>query len=226
MYEKIKEELNKEANEKYKNSVALLDKENEYNKTQEERLKYVVRHVLNKTTSYAGSYEDQRKKVMIALERKRNKELQKRISEVEFISNAKPLPNDLIITIEWKRSQMWGYNPNAFDNYGNESGSIGGCGYDKLSTATSRILNQHTIFLKLMLDKKEDFLKNNVLVDNNATHREILGYGSGYGIIPKFEGGVGVSCHEIILKNLGFRMRHITSTKQTDVFLISWGVEE
>ena len=48
-----------------------------------------------------------------------------------------------------------------------------------------------------------------------------MGYGSGYGVIPKFESGVGVSCHERILKRLGFKMESISNTDSTNVYIIN-----
>jgi len=48
----------------------------------------------------------------------------------------------------------------------------------------------------------------------------LFGYGSGYGVLPKFDGGVGVSCHQGIMEKLGLHMETITSTKTTDVYMI------
>jgi hypothetical protein len=148
---------------------------------------------------------------------------------------------ELVITIEWNKSRMWGYNPKARDNYNNESDSISGCGYDKQSTATAQILNQHKDLLKLLFLSKEraiNLYDNNIMVEHeyynndnikvfkkeeasqNDINRKFLGYGSGYGVFPKFEGGVGVSCHINILNKLGLTVTHISNSKHSDVFII------
>ena len=144
---------------------------------------------------------------------------------IEEVNNSKDFGGEFIITVEWRASRMWRSNPKSFTNYGFESRSIGGCGYDKLSTATAEALNSHLPFLKLLYTEKDKKIKN-FLEENkdkdakNGFNREVLGYGSGYNILPHFEGGVGVSCHMSILKNLGIEMRQITDAKNTDVFLI------
>jgi len=93
------------------------------------------------------------------------------------------------------------------------SGSIGGCGYDKLSTAVAECLNQVNAVLRplyLMKDKH-----------TGKKNHEYLGYGSGYGILPNFEGGVGVSCYPRIFENVGYEFKTIASGKTFDVFTIT-----
>lgn len=144
---------------------------------------------------------------------------------IEDAQNAPDFGGQFIITVEWVKSRMWRSNPKSFTNFGFESGSISGCGYDKLSTAAAQALNSHLPFLKLLYLKKDkeikEYLEKNKDSDSkNGFNRYVLGYGSGYNILPHFEGGVGVSCHQEILKRLGLVMEHITDTKNTDVFLI------
>ena len=80
-------------------------------------------------------------------------------------------------------------------------------------TAIFEALNSNKSILKLLYEKKN----NNI----DKSNHELLGYGSGYGIIPAFEGGVGVSSHQRIIEGIGLKMQTITSTKNTDVFLIT-----
>ena len=48
-------------------------------------------------------------------------------------------------------------------------------------------------------------LAENALQENSAAEwGKDIGYGSGYGAIPYFEGGVGVSCFWSILEKAGF----------------------
>ena len=148
-----------------------------------------------------------------------NKELQKELTRIQTVFNAPELL-EITISIEWKRSQMWGSNPNAtaaehttngYNRY--ESGCISGCGYDKESTALANAVNQSNAFLKLMYAVKE----NAPTVKNH----DLFGYGSGYGILPNLEGGVGTSCYYKIMEKLGYKFNNTASGKTFDVYTIT-----
>jgi hypothetical protein len=221
MYNELKKALEQEKNERMQNLLKFLEEGDEYNNTPEKALSYVVRWYLDKKKPYSGTLEEQKQKAIKGYKKKLDKELNAEFKHLEEVAQAQALPNPIYITVEWKKSYMWGSNPTATDNYGNTSGSIGGCGYDKLSTAVARVLNQHKRLLQAMYDFKNDYLREHEVKDHNATHREILDYGSGYGILPKFEGGVGVNCFKTILSKVGYEMKQISSTKSTDVFMIT-----
>lgn len=125
--------------------------------------------------------------------------------------------NSITISVEWKRSQTWGANPTAaayINGVGQvSSGSISGCGYDKQSTAVARILNEVPQFKKLMFELKDKNI--------NLKNHDIFGYGSGYGILPSFEGGVGVGCYNNILNKIGYKFETVSSGKNYDVFKIT-----
>lgn len=156
---------------------------------------------------------------------KQGKEIEKKLSELAYTLNSGEL-NSIKVSVEWKRSATWGSNPKAeawarfkmMDSEYNdsnyvESGSIGGCGYDKLSTAVAEVLNQVPQLkraLYLLKAKKP-----------NVTNHDLFGYGSGYGKLPSFEGGVGVSCYPAIFKAIGFEFRTVASGKTFDVFEIT-----
>lgn len=122
------------------------------------------------------------------------------------------------ISVEWFRSATWGSNPEAkvivrYDNEYSEAFSserIGGCGYDKESTAIGQALNQCTALMKELYLLKD----SNV----NASNSDCIGYGAGYGILPYFEGGVGFSCHRNILEKLGFTYEYGSSGKTFDTY--------
>lgn len=146
-----------------------------------------------------------------AIEKRNLKNLQKlNFKDLEDIES-------VVINVEWKRSQMWGMNPNAnayINGVGEvSSGSISGCGYDKQSTAVAKVLNQIPQLIKKMYEVKE----NNIDVKNH----ELFGYGSGYGVLPYFKGGVGVGCYNKILNKIGYSFETITSGKTFDVYKIS-----
>lgn len=195
---------------------------------------------LNKSLSRNGkSYiKNPKQKLIKLLENRIEKKLKEIIDKIEGIENAEDFKNDLIITLEWKKSYMWGSNPRAYTNYGFAGESIGGYGYCKTSTATAQALNSDLRILKLLYKKKEKEIKkylskgspkidsphDNTKFKPNLKgdfNRHFLGYGCGYNILPKFEGGVGVSSHERIIEGLGLNWKNVTSTDQTDVYMIS-----
>jgi len=140
---------------------------------------------------------------------------------------------DMSIHIDWKKSATWGSNPRGnltvFHNKGyslefyENTHKISGCGYCKESTCTADLLNQSAVIKKLILNKIEDLLTSKGLVSKNSLElRESINYGiSQYGLsLPKFDGGVGISCHETILRILGLNMRKINWTKDSDTWII------
>jgi hypothetical protein len=148
------------------------------------------------------------------------KALDKKLILLKEISNSPDLA-EINISVDWKRSATWGANPRGearvktVNGYANtyDSGSVGGCGYDKLSTAVANCLNQSKSVLKaLYLVKEQHIGKDN---------REVFGYGSGYGICPNFEGGVGVSCFPDIFRKIGFEFKQIANGKTFDVFHVT-----
>ena len=131
----------------------------------------------------------------------------------------------LKITVEWKTNKTWGANPTAhiYFTYKDAKGqicgdsvsssSVSGCGYDKESTAVAEALNQIDPLIKAMYRIKDKSPR----VDN----RVIFGYGSGYGLLPRFEGGVGVSCYPAIFDKLGLKWESIAGGKMFNVYLVT-----
>lgn len=159
------------------------------------------------------------------------KSIEREVNKIKTVFNAGTLI-DVKISIEWKRSRMWGSNPSAECWYSYKdadgqyrngyvvSGSIGGCGYDKGSTAVARCLNQINEVLKPLYAKKDKAIKGITTPHNNTIHRDIFGYGSGYGILPTIEGGVGVSCYPSIFAAIGYEFSTLASGKTFDVYKI------
>jgi hypothetical protein len=146
--------------------------------------------------------------------------IEKRLKELSTYQN-KDFPKQFTIVIEYKRNRTWGYNPTASvfvvgEGEGDySSGSIGGCGYDKESTAFAQVANQIQ-GIKYLLYKEANRLKN-----KNKKLSEIFGYGSGYGVFPSFSGGVGTSCYYSIFEKIGYKMTKTASTSSLDVYTIS-----
>ncbi len=152
------------------------------------------------------------------------------LNKIDLVNDADNFKGNLVITLEWKKSSMWGSNPKAYTNFGFEGSSIGGCGYCKTSTATAQALNSYLPLLKMLYlrknkelgNLKKEYTEQNGFkgISQNHINAEVLGYGSGYGIVPRFEGGVGVSSHERIIEKLGFKMRSVTDTPNTNVYTV------
>lgn len=155
-----------------------------------------------------------------------NKAIERKVDRIKTVFAAGELIS-VKISIEWKNSRTWGANPKGEawatfkDENGNnsnyvQSGSISGCGYDKLSTAVAECLNQFNEVLKLLYT-----VKDAILATHNKKNHEIFGYGSGYGILPAIEGGVGISCYPEIFSKVGYNFRSVASGKTFDVFEIT-----
>jgi hypothetical protein len=147
------------------------------------------------------------------------KELNKEVNKIETIFDTTNVIKDIQVVIEWKKS-TWGKNPKAqitvnFENGIRNSfvsGSIGGCGYDKECTSIAECFNQCNELLRILYNVKEQNIDTNL--------HELLGYGSGYGLLPYFEGGVGFSCLERILEKFGYKTSEIVSTNNVTAYSI------
>lgn len=166
--------------------------------------------------TYKGTFEEQKSKLIRFLKNRNESQIKTALNKISSVENAEDFKGNYIINVTWLKNRMWGYNPKGEDNNGNTTESISGCGYDKLSTATAQLLNQNQSILKLLYAKKEKAISDGDLRPN----RDLLGYGSGYKILPHFEGGVGWECHRNVLKSVGVDMSQIADTKTTNTFLI------
>lgn len=148
------------------------------------------------------------------------KKLNKQLEKISEIENAKDL-QDLDICIDWKKSYTWGWCPRAYirshlldqqkyNYYERSEGYASGCGYDKLSSAIASALNDSNGALKLLYTAEEKRLRK-AKKGLTTSRRDFIGYGSGYGSMPYFEGGVGFSSQISIFENLGFKVKTIVN---------------
>ena len=138
------------------------------------------------------------------------KQTNKKIEKVRDIGSVDESMEDINIIIKIKKSCL-GYQCKATLITGKtriEGKFTGGWGYDKLSTAMAEVLNQYHPLMKLMYNYIDDkmFEEASLTINNH----EVLGYGSGYGILPYFESGVGVSSFYTIFDNLGLKLNKVT----------------
>ena len=157
--------------------------------------------------NYKGTDDQKLKKLLNSLEKEYKKSIEKYTNKYNEIMSSEP-EDSVYIIVEWKN-----HNCQAFDNSRNESYKANGHGYDKLSLAVANLLNTHHKWIL----KKLYTLKNKHLSLNN---HELFGYGSGYGLFPYLEGGVGVECYPEIFEKIGYVFKHVLITDNSDVFII------
>lgn len=131
-----------------------------------------------------------------------------KLKKLETLESAQALKGDKIRSIsiftEWKDNKTWGSNPsvevkvyftrkNGTTGAETGEGYASGCGYCKESSAMSDAFDSCDHLKALLIVAKEKALKKG----------EALPYGSGYGAIPYYAGGVGVNCLMGLLEYLG-----------------------
>lgn len=156
-----------------------------------------------------------------------DKQTEKSMKKIKDIENAPDLVS-VSVSVTWKRSQMWGYNPYAEIstksktesgyNYNRQNDRAGGCGYDKLSAAIASSFDKCPEILKLLYIAENNRLRGTKT--RKQSRRDIIGYGSGYGVLPYFEGGCGVSVFYKIFESCGYTFAQTASGKTFDVFTV------
>lgn len=154
--------------------------------------------------------EEARKFAIEREARKAVKKLAEKLNRLERAENRLKILS-VIISVEWKKSYCWGYNPTAtirivkrFDNgmktESTYNGHASGCGYDKLSAAIAQALNQDPDLFGLLCEVKERAIRKGykALPVWNDDNRNCIHYGAGYGPLPYFEGGVGHSLFGVL----------------------------
>lgn len=154
--------------------------------------------------------------------KKKEQETKKMLLWLDNVANAPDL-TFVNVKVEFVRSATWGRNPYAtvLTNFGTFYGKASGCGYDKESAAVAQAFNQNLSIMKILCTLKEKALERGIL-DN----RTGLGYGSGYGVIPYFEGGVGVGCFWSILKQADFEVSTTYGKHENIYSLYKGGAEK
>lgn len=163
---------------------------------------------------YTAGQIDREKIVALTIarfEKQLAKDTAEKLAHLEAVEAAPDLQY-IDINISWKKSSCYGSHPTAEarTNNGFTSGHAGGWGYDKESAAVAEAFNKNNSILKSLYSLKEKALQAGQsdasrTACTGVDNRNICGYGSGYSIIPYFEGGVGVNCFWAILEKCGFK---------------------
>jgi len=160
-------------------------------------------------------------------DRRAARKAEEEAARIEAERNQRPVKR-LTITIEWKRSRMWGNNPHAEakvefwpianqDTYDRRGGyTCSGCGYDKESTVIAEIFNQYLIYK--LYEKPREWKQN--------INGKVEGFPYGVyipdylrpGSRPMYNGGVGTNCYFDIAKFIGGEFKRIASGSTFDVY--------
>lgn len=184
----------------------------------------------NKWTKYVNGEINREKVIDYAIKRMTERINKKYDEDLTKIANVKTATDftEILILVEWKKSNLYGYNPTATVTVFNENnnrtyyGKASGYGYDKESAAIAEALNQSDSVLKMLYtaaDQSEPEYYNSNKTDIN--YRNAIGYGSGYNYLPYFEGGAGVSCFSRIFETLGYSFKCTSNDKKFSVYVIT-----
>lgn len=165
------------------------------------------------------------------VEKQHRKAIEKKNSLLDQYASA-PDITSIDIFVEWKHNRTWGYNPTATVTVNTSAGtytatgSASGCGYDKRTAAVGSALNKIDAIKKMLCECKENAIKagkksKNPLEINSASNATLIAYGAGYGAIPYFEGGVGMSSFELVFNACGFVLDHSHETDNTDYYFFT-----
>ena len=130
------------------------------------------------------------------------------------------------VSVTWHKSRTWGYNPaaeirieDAAGHVKRYTGSASGCGYDKESAAIASALNQSSSINKMLYDCKEAAISaGRTYEEGSEQNTPFIHYGAGYGSVPYFEGGVGVTSHIGVFKACGLDLKVSNHTDYSDFY--------
>lgn len=216
MFDLLRKELEKHYKEEIKKTLKDIE-ENEnsmkYYLTENSKKKYESGLLPLATARKKATKKANAETLKYANEKLQKLEKAENAEEIEYIR----------IIVEWH-----GYTPTATvrTGCGIYESSAHGWGYDKESAAVGSAFNQSAEIMRILYTRAEKVLAENeepyksTGCGNCITWRESLGYGSGYNILPYFEGGVGVSCFWDILSRCGYKLKNHESGKKFDTYYL------
>lgn len=225
MFKKIEAAIKREIKDYLNNSVKVIKNGNEYDKDAGIR-RYLTAYMWDRYTAGKITRKEAIEKATARAVAKYEKDLEKDLARLEAYEHAGRLES-VNISVEWKKSRVWGYNPAArvaviwIDNDGNHRsgvyyGSASGCGYDKRSAAVGEALNQCEAVRGMLCRYANKRYNKDIRTGGRA-----ICYGCGYSSIPYFEGGVGVSCFREAFELCGYEWIENTAGELSDFYYIS-----
>jgi hypothetical protein len=163
---------------------------------------------------------------------KEQNRIDRELKRIEIEKNQKPVTS-ITISIEWKKSRMWGSNPHATAEVRYQDGTYAyregykasGCGYDKTSTVVAAIFDsflRYKLWGKLPTEKKYHINGEKRDRPYGVSFGEYLladGLGNDVKIeYRQFSGGIGMSCFPAISEFIGGKFETVASGKSFDVF--------
>lgn len=204
--ETLKKWAFKKVNKSLKETIDKVNKNNDYREFYPTKEKLIKAWFIKDNFTKKQIKELEKKDYKYIVDAYNNKLIEKYTktaettkSKIEKICLAN-IPNFISVSVEWFKSSTWGANPQAEVRTGencNVSRKVGGCGYDKESTATAECFNKDLGILKIAL----------ISLYKKEHSKKYLG--SGYGATlnlwgVSFSSGVGFNCHESIITNSGY----------------------
>lgn len=156
--------------------------------------------------------ETVRAKMTARFTRQNERNRAERLAKLTRAENAEPLEN-ASISVEWKRSAMWGSNPTAvvianYDANHATEGRASGCGYDKESAAIATAVNASPSIMRILYEHAEN---------GGSFPYSVYTYAG----LPYFDGGCGVSCFRNVFAACGYRWEDGAHRKTFDVYTLT-----
>lgn len=212
--EKLRKQVEKENKKELKKAISNLNKA----KKEDFANLWYYSEKLTKRQKEKLTKNEQKEIIKNKIIKEYNTRLNKNLKRIDTIEKANNNIESITINVDWVKNRTWGYNPHAtiYTNNGDiTEGRASGCGYDKESTAIAEALNKNNDILKLLY-----IAKNKKMTAKKTNSHDLLGYGSGYGALPYFEGGVGASSLLNIFRKLGYSISE-HHTEKSDFYTIT-----
>ena len=102
-----------------------------------------------------------------------------------------------------------------------------GWGYDKASAALADAFSKSPTMDRLLFELAENALESGKSPRTSAAGtsydwRDCIAYGAGWGPLPYFAGGVGISCFWEIIALAGYKVRQVVGKKDSATWLIGF----
>lgn len=200
MYEMIRDELLREYEKQVNDACSYIDK------TPNDLPRYLTPAKLRKFKAGEMSVEEATVHAKAKAEQECKKRFNKGLARVEQMEKLTSGVKSITLVYDFSRAGVCTATVDFYLTDGRRvthTGKAGGWGYDKASSAVAEAFNKLPEMLKPLYDVKEASLQaGNPSAWSNESH---IAYGAGYGALPYYEGGVGMSTVDYLLKKIGFK---------------------